>query len=211
MKIYEREADYKMKKISRKLSLILFAIVLLGTSYTGGGTADAATGNQGYAAYRDGVFFGFDWHAGLWDEPASNYGLPILHAPGTGKSVQWDTWSNFIDGNNFKGTYRPNTAPSSAQRDLFVAMGRNLRTQNISYNLGYQVYSTGSASTYVKYDEVSSMRCDGVIEYIYEWYSFRVYGNDTQWDVTKNDFWIREQHSGTLITPKKQVNYLTAI
>lgn len=34
------------------------------------------------------------------------------------------------------------------------------------------------------------MRCDGVVEYIYEWYSYRVFGNDTQWDVTKNDIWI---------------------
>ncbi|MFB5763669.1 hypothetical protein [Paenibacillus medicaginis] len=30
-------------------------------------------------------------------------------------------------------------------------------------------------------------------------------------DVTKNDFWIRDAHSGTAITPKKQVNYLTEI
>lgn len=55
------------------------------------------------------------------------------------------------------------------------------------------------------------MPCDGVVEYIYEWYGYRVFGNDTQWDVTKNDIWIRDQHSGTLTTPKKQVNYLTAI
>ncbi len=201
-----------MKKIFNKICLFFAVVVLLGTCYSVTGTVDAATGNQGYAVYRDGVFFGFDWHAGLMDEPDSTYYLPILHAPGTSDVVKWDSWSNFIDGNTFKGTYKPTQNPSSIMRDAIVAMGRNLRTENISYNLAYQVYyNTSTASTYVKYDEISSMRCDGVIEYIYEWYGYRVYGSDTQWDVSKNDFWIRDAHSGTAITPKKQVNYLTAI
>lgn len=200
-----------MKNIFNKICIVIVALVFLGASYSGI-TVDAASGNQGYAAYRDGVFFGFDWHAGLWDEPASNYVLPILHAPGTGSVVQWDSWDNFIDGNNFKGTYKPNEFASSSMRDAFVAMGRNLRTENISYNLAYQVYySTSDASNYVRYDEISSMRCDGVIEYIYEWYSYRVYGSDARWDVTKNDFWNRDHHSGTAITPKKQVGYLTEV
>ncbi|OPA79285.1 hypothetical protein BVG16_09360 [Paenibacillus selenitireducens] len=201
-----------MTKICKKFCITLATMVLLGTSFTGIETVNAATGNQGYAAYRDGVFFGFDWHAGLWDEPSTAYAFPILHAPGPGSVLKWDSYENFLDGNTFTGTFKPNTDPSSSARDLFVAMGRNLRTENISYNLVYQVYySTDDASTYVKYDEISSMRCDGVIEYIYEWYSNRVYGDDTYWDVTKNSFWGRDHHSGTAVTPKKQVNYLTAL
>ncbi|MNW26931.1 hypothetical protein D3C74_37140 [compost metagenome] len=153
-----------------------------------------------------------DWHAGLWDEPSSTSVLPIMHAPGPGSVLQWDSWEDFLNGNNFMGTYKPNKFASSSMRDAFVAMGRNLRTEKVPYNLAYQVYyNHSSASNYVHYDEITSMRCDGVVEYIYEWYSYRVYGNDSRWDVTKNDVLNREQHSGTAITPKKQVNYLVEI
>ena len=197
----------------KKNFLIVVVAVLLGISYISGlGSVSAATGHQGYAAYRDGVFFGYDWHAGLWDESSSTKVLPIMHAPGPGSILQWDSWENFLDGNNFMGTYKPNEFASSSMRDAFVAMGRNLRTEKISYNLAYQIYYNHSgASNYVHYDEITSMRCDGLVEYIYEWYSYRVYGNDSRWDITKNNVLNREHHGGTLITPKKQVNYLVEI
>ena len=61
-------------------------------------------------------------------------------------------------------------------------------------------------------NEVTKMRCDGVIEYVYEWYGFRVYGSDTRWDVTKADFWIRDAHSLFAVTPKSQArSYLTKV
>lgn len=67
------------------------------------------------------------------------------------------------------------------------------------------------AGKWVSPSEVSSMRCDGVVEYIYEYYGFRVYGSSSDWDVSKASFDIREKHSRTNITPKKQVNYLTLV
>ena len=166
---------------------------------------NAATGYQGYAIYRDGVFFNTTWHAGIMDEPyCDTYIYPVVHHPGSGY-VKWDSWENFLDGNNFKGVYRPNSSPSSSTRDLFVAMGRKLKDEQISYNLAYQVYyDTGSSGTWVDPSEISSMRCDGVVEYTFEWYGYRVYGSDTYWDVTKNSFLGRNHHSGTAVTPKSQ-------
>lgn len=122
--------------------------------------------------------------------------------------TKFDSWTNFMNGKTFKGVYRPQRTPSSADRDLFKAMGRNIARQNIKYNVAYQVmYDTSSAGTWVDNWEITSMRCDGVVEYVYEWYGFSVYGSD----VTKNDYWIRDAHSGTAITPQKQVNYLTLV
>ncbi|MBS4025471.1 MAG: hypothetical protein KGZ96_07315 [Clostridia bacterium] len=200
-----------MKKNIRVLFAIVSLVVFLSTTFTT--NSSAATGYQGYAIYRDGVFFNYDWHAGIMDEPYSDYYLPVLHHAGSGDVVKWDSWENFLNGKNFKGVYRPNEQPSSAIRDAFVGMGRNLRTQQIPYNVMYQVYyDTSTASYYVQPDEISSMRCDGVVEYIYEWYYYRVYGHDTLWDVTKNDYWIRDHHGGTAITPKYQaLNYLTLV
>ncbi|MHB8170196.1 MAG: hypothetical protein ACYDG6_01435 [Thermincolia bacterium] len=185
-------------------------------------SSEAATGYQGYAIYRDGVFFNANWHAGMMDEPYSTDTLPVVHHPGSGGTapyVKWDSWANFLDGKNFKGVYRPKTtpsgtigAPSSSDRDLFVSMGRKLTTEAIEYNLAYQVYyDIGTSGVWVDASDITSMRCDGVVEYIYEWYGFRVYGSDTYWDVTSVSYWGRDHHSGTAITPEKQPGYLTLV
>jgi hypothetical protein len=62
---------YKLGKFY-VVALLLAAIMVVGNSAV---TASAATGVQGYAIYRDGAIGGLDWHAGLMDEPASNYTL----------------------------------------------------------------------------------------------------------------------------------------
>jgi hypothetical protein len=127
--------------------------------------------------------------------------------------VEYGTWSEFIGGKVYQGTYRPKTAPASANRDSFLSMARRLVDEQINYNVLYQVYyNTSTAGTWVDPGEVTSMRCDGVVEYIYQWYGFRVYGSNTYWDVTKASWSGREHHSGNLVTPKSQAqSYLTKI
>lgn len=175
--------------------------------------AYAVTGSQGYAVYRDGVFGNYTWHAAIMSLPHWNTGsLPIIHHPGTGW-VGYGTWSEFKSGKVYQGAYRPKATPTSANRDSFLSMARRLVDERIPYNVLYQAYyNTSTAGTWVDPGEITSMRCDGVIEYIYEWYGFRVYGKATQWDVTKASSAIREHHSGSLITPKSQAqSYLTKV
>lgn len=175
----------------------------------------AATGYQGYAVYRDGVGVSgsnIDWHAGIMHRGYSFEPEPVIHHSGSGY-VKRDSLDSFIYGNNFKGVYRPKTNPSNSYRDLFVAKARELETENINYDLTHQVfYSPNNAGTWIDADEIWSIRCDGVVEYIYEWYSFRVYGTDDKWDITKNDISIRDDHAFFNITPSKQVaSYLTLV
>lgn len=114
--------------------------------------------------------------------------------------------------NKFKGVYKPKSDPISSARDLFVTMGRKLKDEQISYNIFYQVYyDTSSSGNWVGADEVISMRCDGVVEFIYEWYGHRVYGSDTYWDVTKSSFEGREHHANASIKPSTQKDYLTLV
>lgn len=201
-----------MKEKINKYFLLLIAVVVLFVPFQSDNTVQAASGYQGYAVYRDGVFFNTTWHAGIYIQPSSSHYSPIVHAAGGTSKVSEDSLESFLDGENYKGVYKPNNSPTSSYRDLYVAMARNLASQNISYNLAYQVYyNTSTASTYVQPNEVSSMRCDGVVEYIYEFYSARVYGSDAQWDVTRNDSSIRNHHSGIAITPRSQINYLTEL
>ena len=205
----------KMRKMLARILTPAVGLGLLVTATTiATSPADAATGNQSYAVYRDGVFFGYTWHAAFLDDPHWNTTtLPVIHQPGSGY-VQWASWSSFLGGSNsYMGTYRPKTAPSSASRDNFRYMARKLKDEQIGYNVAYQVYySTSGTGTWVDASEISSIRCDCVIEYVYEWYNFRVYGSDTRWDVTKVDFWNRDAHSGNAVTPKSQAqSYLTRV
>jgi hypothetical protein len=194
--------------------LVTGVAVVLAASSLAVAPAFAATGNQGYAVYRDGVFYGADWHAALMDDPHWNTTtLPVVQAPGGSGYVRWDTWSNFLGGKTYKGTYRPKTAPSSGARDSFVSMGRRLKDEQIPYDWYYEVnYNTSTAGTWVDPGEVTKMRCDGVVEYVYEWYGFRVYGSNDYWDVTRANASNRDVHSLPGATPKNQAQgYLTKV
>lgn len=196
-----------IKKILLLALMIGFSLISFATE------VKAATGYQGYAIYRDGTYG--KWHAGMMDEPSASAYLPIVQHPGSTSGsghVEYTDLIGFKDGNTFMGVYRPWAEPSTYYRDLFVAKGRKLVTDYIPYNLLYQInYDTSTSGAYVDDYEISSMRCDGVVEYIHEWYDFRIYGNDTYWDVTVNSDAGREHHSGTLITPKTQTYYMTKI
>jgi hypothetical protein len=194
------------------------AVMLLIASLAAG-PAYAATGRQGYAVYRDGVYGNYTWHAAIMSLPYYNSGtLPVIHHPGnksgTTKMVEYGTWSEFLGGKVYQGTYRPKVAPTSANGDAFLSMARRLVDEKIPYDAWYQVdYNVSTAGTRVDPGEIKGMRCDGVVEYIYEWYGFKVYGNTSgQWDVTKAAHVLKDLHSGPNVTPKTQAqSYLTKI
>lgn len=176
----------------------------------------AATGNQGYAVYRNGVVVGAtdQWHSALMALPHTTSGsLPVIHAPGGRGYVQYGTWKEFIAAKTYQGTYRPKSAPASADRDNFAYMARRLVDEQIPYSLLYQVnYSVSKAGKWVDPGDITGMRCDGVIEYVYEWYGFRVFGGDSVWDVTRALSVNKTAHSGTAVTPRTQAqSYLVKV
>ena len=196
--------------------LVTGAVATLLASSLAVAPAYAATGNQGYAVYRNGVVVGTtdQWHAAVMSLPHWNTNtLPVIQAPGGSSWVQYGKWSEFMGGKTYQGTYRPKTAPTSADRDNFLSMARRLIDDNIPYTPFYQVdYKVSTAGTWVDPGEITGMRCDGVIEYIYEWYGFRVYGSATNWDVTRALSANKGAHSLTNVTPRIQAqSYLTKI
>ena len=173
--------------------------------------AYAATGQEGYAVYRDGVAV-IEWHAGLMNKPSSSESAPVIHAPGSGSNVQYDTWSSFLNGKTFKGCFKPKTSISSTTRDYVIATARELVTNRIGYTLIYQMDYHGNSGNYVMPYDIKSLRCDGVVEYCYEWQNVRIFGINARWDISKNDFLNKDHHSGTTITPKDQAQkYMTGI
>ncbi len=169
--------------------------------------AFAATGYQGYAAYRDGVAGPLFWHAGIMDQPSSTNGLPVTHIVAYG-NVKYESWDVFLKGNKFMGIYKPKSNPSSTTRDSYVSMSRRLVSECISYNAAYQVYyDTDAAGQWLYPEDITSMRCDGVIEYIYEYYGDRVYGDNNNWDISENNYTTRGLHSGAAVNPSSQAQY----
>lgn len=59
-------------RIRRALCVVAFATGLIASSLISTQSAAAASGNQGYAVYRDGVAGGLFWHAALMDDPHYN-------------------------------------------------------------------------------------------------------------------------------------------
>jgi hypothetical protein len=202
-----------MKRSNRIVLVLMGLVALVMPLATVSTSAQAATGYQGYAVYRDGVFYGANWHAAIMDDPYFNTtSWPVIMAPGSGSNVQWATWSAFLGGNKIKGYYRPNVAPTSGARDNFKYMARRLKDDAIPYSLWLGVdYNVGTAGTWVDPSEIIGMRCDGVVEYVFEWYGFRVVGSDTTWDVTRAGSSNKDGHSLRWTDPAYQAAHLTKV
>lgn len=161
---------------------------------------------KGYAIYRDGISGGnlnVNDHAGLMDEKNKNVYKPVLHAPGYGSNVEWGTWDEFINGKNYLGIFRPkNITITETKANSFVAKARELR--GISYNVLDQIVYSAGSNDYVRPEHISHLRCDGVVEYTYEWYNHRVGGGNNSWDISVNELDNYWAHSGFEITPRKQ-------
>ena len=162
-----------------------------------------ASGNwKGYAVYRDGAFFNVNDHAAIMNKDTKSESSPVVHSPGPFQTVQYGSWSDFINGNNFICICRPNNCTMSSYQDVFASKAREL--MGISYTVFDQIdYDAGSAY-WVLPENITDLRCDGVVEFTYEWYGKRVGGSDSYWDITRNTSSHKSEHGGLNITPRKQ-------
>ena len=125
---------------------------------------------------------------------------------------------NPASSNVFQGVYQPKPELngmvyiSSIERDLVVAMANNLSCYRINYSLGVQLDHNG-IYTWIYPEDITNLRCDGLVEYCYEFYGFRIFGPDYYWNISKNDFYnIQSIHSFGAISPLSQaVNYMKRV
>lgn len=168
-------------KVSKALSILLLAVLLVSLP------CQAATGNQGYAIYRDGVALNLTWHAAMMVQPnSSNYAEAIAHAPGGSEKSGYATYAKFLNGKTYKGVYKPFTTMSSHDRDLVVATARYIAERHIDYKLDGMIAATDRGQTRFVPSDITKIRCDGVVEYCYEYNGFPIYGAG-YWDISKND------------------------
>lgn len=176
----------------------------------------AVDGYGGYAVYRDGVgvngVIDF-WHAAIMQQPSADYTQPIIHHPGPNSYVKRDSWTNFMAGQNFQGVYRhPNKTAFNYAQESIVDLARRLAAENIEYKLTAQIEYGTPHGEWVEPEDIFAIRCDGVVEYCYEYCGLRVHGDNNSWDISMTGIPNQNAHSNFLITPKSQAqNYLTRV
>lgn len=146
-----------------------------------------ATGNQGYAVYRNGAGMNVDEHAGL--AIASYTTNPCVIEMASTQQMRKSTWAQFMGGlslDDYYGVYKPSGGVSSAGRDLTIAAANALYNADPNYvlfaQLGYPASLFGNPRLYAY--QVVATRCDGVVEFSYEYNDYKVYGTNSYWNIS---------------------------
>lgn len=192
-----------MKKfISRLTTLLLTTLLCLNAL-----PVFAANGSNGDAVYRDGVVGGYN-HAAIlkYNSSGSNY---VYEATGSGP-ITYDSWSVFLNGNNtYLGAfYNPSTQPAGP----IVSMAAALQAiPSIRYNLNGQLAYDSTAGTNITPEHITTLRCDGLVEYCYEYNYSKVWTlnlHPTQWDISVKanvaDHFVLGLYGGSSVSPYVQ-------
>lgn len=198
-----------MKKFIRSLfSCVIVIAMIIPFSLN----ASAAVGSEGYAVYNNNVLqwgnTSVNWHTAImYDRTRTYSSLPVVHHPGSGYAT-FASWAAFMGGtetsSQYMGSYRPKAGIGSVGRDDVRSMSARIASDQVLYNFGGQMYANNSVLD-TKYtiapSDITHMRCDGVVEYCYEYYSYRIYGNDSYWNISRATVYHHNHHLGFVVTP----------
>ena len=176
---------------------------------SGSYSVKAESDYTGYAVYRDlappmGWVSG-DWHSGLLVEKNKNVSQPIIHVSGLTDVLKYSSWSGFVDGGDFDGVYRPNQTLTASDKQSIAALARELETYDIDYILTHQMRATvWPDASKIEPEDIVELRCDGFVEYCYEYNGIRIFGDDEHWDISAASAENIAHHSISNVTPKIQ-------
>ena len=72
------------------------------------------------------------------------------------------------------------------------------------------VYSTSQSRIEPK--DITQMRCDGVVEYCFEYCNYRIFGDDGKWNISKNNQSCVTHHDNVMrINPALQTVHMTLL
>lgn len=157
--------------------------------------AFGASGDIGYAVYRDGVdiLSVHEWHAAIINRNTKTNSRYVIHA-NKKYAVDYGDWDDFLHGvgntssdNEAKGIYRPRNGITASERDAVVETARDLVAADIPYTFaGMMGYAIDDSRNTIEPNEIGSIRCDGVVEYCYEYNGHRIFGKSSAWNITEN-------------------------
>ena len=134
---------------------------------------DTVRSYRGKARYRDGVKdTSLIWHGAIQD---SHYYTGQLIEQSGYDVVRSVSYSTFLDGKVDKGARYVSGMNWLAFDNVTLTAEYLAKRQSITYYVfGLMIHNAPDTSPWVYPDNVTSMRCDGVIEYAYEWNNWRV-------------------------------------
>lgn len=157
--------------------------------------ARGARNRLGNALYRDGVGslgVEIDWHAGLVGHASGPFyqsGEWVIHHPGGSAVVQYDTFTTFLTDKNGevhkdKGEFYLSTVSQSTAYDIFYT-AHDLTNESIAYTFSPMLRTSKSYGT-IEPSDITKIRCDGVVEYCYEYNGVRLQGlsSDNLWNIS---------------------------
>lgn len=191
-------------------------------------TVENTIGYLGYAVYRDLDLTSLNWHAALMrdeyiysiDSQGNTVDIDcIVHMPGENQSVEINTWSEFLllnlyqEGKPFNGAYIPRETFTHYDRLGIVALANELAIYDITYSYIEPIdYDERANMVQVEPFDITNFRCDGFVEYCYEYYGYRIYGDDENWDISNPNTSSKSEHNGLFLTPKTQAqDYMTLV
>lgn len=213
--VTQSKSDEVTQTVIQSMSKIDSAIALSFDRTANVTFSSRASGRQGYAAYRDGVAGNLNWHGAIiYGTGITTSSYIFAQATGSGHTTETVNYSTFLNAKNPQGYYRPkSTSLTSSQRDSVVATARALVNERISYTLTNPIsYSMISTTNKYQPSDILGIRCDGFVEYCYEYNNIKVFGSDSYWNISLTDSRCQDEHGGFLLTPKSQAqNYMTRI
>ena len=157
--------------------------------YSCSAVCQMGTETIGDALYREGGLLNNLNHAGI-----CNSSIAIVHIPGYWHSVEVVSWSDFLDGSEYIG-YCNKTNMSTIDKEDVRALANSLPTYtNITYTmwdaLNYD-RNENEEEYYIQPYEITDIRCDGVVEYCYEFIGLRVWAqfqDPIHYDISDPDY-----------------------
>ena len=176
----------------------------------------------GHAVYRDldsnNDFLRDQGHAGIVYQCSGSTPAIIIHHPGgfllESSHIEKVTFNEFKypDSNTALNYYGSYYRPGATVYTQIVTLADTLcENYNITYVFNRQLSLKWSVNTIVDRIEpvdILSIRCDGLVEYCYEYHGIQLLGSSTHWNISNPDHYT--SHVGLLShTPKAQRDLLT--
>lgn len=209
-----------MKSI-RKYSVFfcsILTICILCTATINASAENLTTNAKGYSILSSGGW-GFG-HAGLMRGPllindqGTEMSNSIIHVAALVDVIEYSQFHQFLNNNTFLGFYSPKAAMTTTQQNQVIATAEALNRASaadsiiycVSTQLKYSGYATktyhGQANTKVIMPaNVTSLRCDGLVEYCYEYNNIRISGPASSWNIAIANTANQDWHSSRLTVP----------
>ena len=153
----------------KKLLSSLFALVLTFGIVT---STNAASSPGGSATFRTGGWLNGHDHAGVMKNSSTVYEIR-----GYNKKVDESSLTTFKDGKTYYGTFKLKSDLTSTQRDNIIRTAEALDNDTgLTYTMYDMINWDSGAGDYISVSEITDLRCDGVVEYSYEWNNYWVWG-----------------------------------